>query len=77
MIFKKMDINVDVEESFGKYKYGHDEKLMNLITSANVACGFHAGDPRVIRKTVMLAKEHGVAVGAHPGFLDMLGFRRR
>jgi UPF0271 protein len=77
MKYKKIDINADVGESFGNYKYGLDEDLMKYITSANVACGFHAGDPRVMRKAVMLAKEHGVAVGAHPGFPDLMGFGRR
>ena len=77
MIIKKMDINADVGESFGNYKYGNDEELMEYLTSANVACGFHAGDPRVMRKTVMLAKKYGVEVGAHPGFPDLLGFGRR
>ena len=56
---------------------GHDEALMPSITSANVACGFHAGDPTVMRRTIRLAKAHGVAVGAHPGFLDLQGFGRR
>lgn len=74
---KKVDINADVGESFGNYKYGNDGELMKYITSANVACGFHAGDPSVMRKTVMLAKKYGVAVGAHPGFPDLLGFGRR
>ncbi len=76
-MLKKIDINADLGESFGNYKYGRDEELMRYLTSANVACGFHAGDPRVMRKTVLMAKEYGVAVGAHPGFPDLLGFGRR
>jgi len=77
MIYTKMDINADAGESFGNYKYGNDEELMKYLTSVNVACGFHAGDPRVMRKTVILAEKYGVAVGAHPGFPDLLGFGRR
>jgi UPF0271 protein len=77
MFYSKIDINADVGESFGNYKYGRDAELMPYLTSANVACGFHAGDPSVMRKTVQLAKRHGVAVGAHPGFPDLLGFGRR
>ena len=64
-------------ESFGAYTIGHDAGLMTSITSANVAAGFHGGDPTVLRNTVRLAKQHGVAVGAHPGFPDLIGFRRR
>ncbi len=73
----KIDINCDLGESFGSYKIGCDAEIMHFITSANVACGFHAGDPMVIAKTVKLAKENGVAVGAHPGFPDLMGFGRR
>ena len=72
-----MDLNCDMGESFGAYTIGDDEAVMRSITSANVACGFHAGDPSVIRKTLRLAKAHGVAVGAHPGFPDLVGFGRR
>jgi len=72
-----IDLNADVGESFGAYSLGHDADLVPLITSANVACGFHAGDPGVMRATVALARHHGVAVGAHPGFPDLLGFGRR
>jgi UPF0271 protein len=72
-----VDLNADVGESFGVYTLGHDQALMRAITSANIACGFHAGDPGVMRETVVLAKEHGVAVGAHPGFADLVGFGRR
>jgi len=70
-------INADMGESFGRYKLGNDEELIKYVTSANVACGFHAGDPTVMRETVRLAKQYGVAVGAHPGFQDLRGFGRR
>jgi UPF0271 protein len=73
----RIDLNADVGESFGAYSLGHDADLVPLITSANVACGFHAGDPGVMRATVALARHHGVAVGAHPGFPDLVGFGRR
>lgn len=73
----QIDLNSDVGESYGAYKIGLDEELIPLISSANIACGFHAGDPAVMRRTIALAKEHGVALGAHPGFLDLLGFGRR
>ncbi|ACJ16539.1 hypothetical protein, conserved [Thermococcus onnurineus NA1] len=73
----KVDLNSDLGESFGRYKLGLDEEVMKYITSANVATGWHAGDPLVMRKTVRLAKEKGVAVGAHPGYPDLLGFGRR
>lgn len=73
----RVDINSDLGESFGAYTIGHDAGLMNAITSANVAAGFHAGDPSVLRDTVRLAKANGVAVGAHPGFPDLVGFGRR
>src|SRR5205809_5903228 len=63
-------------ESFGAYTIGHDAGLMKTITSANVAAGFHAGDPSVLRDTIRSAKQHGVAVGAHPGFPDLVGFGR-
>lgn len=72
-----IDLNADVGESFGAYALGADAALMPVITSANVACGFHAGDPGVMRETVALAREHGVAIGAHPGFADLAGFGRR
>lgn len=74
---KKIDLNSDVGESFGVYKIGLDEEVIPLISSANIACGFHAGDPAVMRRTIALAKKHGVALGAHPGFPDLLGFGRR
>lgn len=72
-----MDLNSDVGESFGMYKIGLDEEVIPLITSANIACGYHAGDPTVMRRTIALAKRHGVAVGAHPGLPDLMGFGRR
>ena len=72
-----IDLNCDMGESFGAYSMGADETLMPLITSANIACGFHAGDPRVMQRTIQLAIQHGVAIGAHPGFRDLEGFGRR
>jgi len=72
-----IDLNCDMGESFGSYKMGNDEEIIQYISSANVACGFHAGDPHVMRKTVSIAKEYGVAVGAHPGLPDLMGFGRR
>jgi len=71
-----IDINSDVGESFGPYKMGNDEELFPFITSANIACGFHAGDPGTIRRTLDLAVRHKVAVGAHPGYPDRLHFGR-
>ena len=73
----KIDLNCDMGESFGSYKLGRDEEVIKYITSANVACGFHAGDSDWMQRTVRLAEEHGVAVGAHPGFADLKGFGRR
>ena len=73
----RIDLNSDMGESFGAYTIGNDRALLKNITSANVACGFHAGDPSVIRATVRAARESGVAVGAHPGFPDLVGFGRR
>jgi len=73
----QIDMNSDVGESFGVYKLGLDEEVIPHITSANIACGFHAGDPGVMRKTVTLARRYGVEVGAHPGFPDLIGFGRR
>jgi len=72
-----IDINCDMGESYGRWTLGHDEEVMPHITSANVACGFHGGDPHVMRKTVELAVTHGVAIGAHPGLPDLMGFGRR
>jgi UPF0271 protein len=73
----RIDLNSDLGESFGIYHLGNDAVVMQSITSANVACGFHGGDPTVIRDTVRMAKARGVAVGAHPGFPDLMGFGRR
>jgi UPF0271 protein len=72
-----IDLNCDLGESYGRWTLGHDADVMRSISSANVACGYHAGDPGVMRETVRLAREHGVAVGAHPGFPDLVGFGRR
>jgi UPF0271 protein len=74
---QRVAINCDMGESFGLYKMGDDEGMMPHITVANVACGFHASDPTVMAKTVRLAKEHGVQVGAHPSLPDLQGFGRR
>ena len=73
----KIDINCDLGESFGSFKIGYDAEIMPFITSANIACGLHAGDPVVMARTVKLAKENRVAIGAHPGFPDLMGFGRR
>ncbi len=75
--FTTIDINCDMGESFGRYALGDDASVMPYITSANIACGMHAGDPSVMRTTIRLAKEYGVAVGAHPGWPDLQGFGRR
>jgi UPF0271 protein len=72
-----IDINSDVGESFGAYQIGADADLVPFVTSVNVACGYHAGDPGVMRATVRLARAAGAAVGAHPGFPDLAGFGRR
>ena len=73
----RIDLNCDMGESFGMYKMGLDEEVIKYISSANVACGFHAGDPQWMRETVHLAEVHGVAVGAHTSFPDLVGFGRR
>jgi len=73
----KIDLNSDLGESFGAYKIGMDDAVIPLISSANVACGFHAGDPLVMDKTVALCKATGTAIGAHPGYPDLVGFGRR
>ena len=73
----RIDLNCDMGESFGAYTIGCDEAVIRSVTSANIACGFHAGDPSVIRRTVRLAVESAVAIGAHPGFPDLVGFGRR
>ena len=72
-----VDLNSDLGESFGAYTLGRDEEILQVVSSANVACGFHAGDPMVMKKTVALARQYGVAVGAHPGLPDLVGFGRR
>lgn len=74
---KTIDINSDLGESFGRYTIGRDEDVLSLISSANVACGFHASDPVTMDKTVAAAAEKGVHIGAHPGFHDLEGFGRR
>jgi len=74
---KQVDLNCDLGEGFGAWKMGFDEELMKYITSANIACGWHGGDPLVMSKTVQLAKKNNVSVGAHPGYPDLLGFGRR
>lgn len=71
------DFNCDMGESFGAWKMGLDAEVIKFVTSANIACGFHAGDPATMRKTVQLAEAHGVGIGAHPGFPDLQGFGRR
>src|SRR2546427_11103202 len=77
MATKHIDLNCDMGESYGRWTLGADEEIMPWITSANVACGFHGGDPHVMRKTVALALRHGVAIGSHPGLPDLMGFGRR
>ena len=74
---KRIDLNCDMGESFGAYKLGMDEAVIEYITSANIACAWHAGDPSVMSHTVAIAVENGVGVGAHPGYPDLLGFGRR
>jgi len=74
---KRIDLNCDMGESFGAWSMGMDGEVIGHVTSANIACGFHAGDPRVMYSTVKLAKDHGVGVGAHPGYPDLVGFGRR
>lgn len=73
----KVDLNCDLGESFGNYKIGCDDEVIPFISSANIACGFHASDPVVMNKTVDMAKRCGISVGAHPGFPDLMGFGRR
>ena len=72
-----VDLNSDLGESFGNYTVGMDGEVLNHVTSANVACGWHAGDPLIMDATVRMCKEKGVAVGAHPGYPDLMGFGRR
>src|SRR5437868_11472530 len=73
----RVDLNADMGESYGRWTLGDDDALMPFLTSANIACGFHGGDPHVMRRTVDLALEHGVGVGAHVAFPDLIGFGRR
>lgn len=73
----RIDLNSDVGESFGAWRMGADAEVMRSITSANVACGYHAGDPGVMRQTIRLARDSGASVGAHPGYPDLVGFGRR
>lgn len=73
----QIDTNCDLGESYGAFRVGNDAKIMPHITSANIACGFHAGDPVIMAKTVKLARKHAVAIGAHPSYPDLLGFGRR
>ncbi len=74
---KTIDLNADLGESFGPWRMGNDEAILEVITSANIACGFHASDPLEMKKVVRLASKHGVGIGAHPGFHDLQGFGRR
>ncbi len=77
MASRRIDLNADAGESFGPWRMGADERLFPHLSSVNVACGFHAGDPVTMQRSVLLAREHAVAVGAHPGFPDTAGFGRR
>jgi UPF0271 protein len=72
-----IDLNCDLGESFGAYRIGLDDEVIPLITSANIACGWHAGDPLVMDRTIRLAREAGIGIGAHPGYPDLMGFGRR
>src|SRR5919199_325099 len=74
---RTVDLSADIGESFGSYRMGRDEEVLDSLTSANVACGFHAGDPRVMQRSVAACVARGVAIGAHPGFADLVGFGRR
>ena len=73
----RVDLNADLGESFGVYRLGNDPEMLRVVTTANVACGFHAGDPLVMHRTMEMARENGVAVGAHPSLMDLWGFGRR
>jgi len=73
----RVDLNCDIGESFGRYTLANQEEILEHVTSANIACGFHAGDPSVMRETVKLAIKHNVKIGAHPGLPDLVGFGRR
>ncbi len=72
-----IDLNCDMAESFGAFRLGNDEAILPFVSSVNIACGFHAGDPSVMKRTVRAAIQHGVAIGAHPGLPDLQGFGRR
>ncbi|SPH17478.1 hypothetical protein DEA8626_01001 [Defluviimonas aquaemixtae] len=74
---RTVDLNSDMGEGFGSYRMGDDDAILKIVTSANVACGFHAGDPDIMARTFRTAKERGVAIGAHPGYADLWGFGRR
>ena len=74
---QSVDLNADTGESFGPWKMGNDAALLDIVSSANIACGFHAGDPDVMAQTMALAVKNGVGIGAHPGFADLQGFGRR
>lgn len=74
---RRIDLNADLGESYGRWRVGHDPELLALVSSANIACGFHAGDPLSLRETLRIAATNGVTVGAHPGYPDLLGFGRR
>ena len=76
-VMERIDLNADVGESFGPYVIGNDERMFRHVTSANIACGSHGGDPSVMRRTVRLAVAGGVSPGAHPGYADLMGFGRR
>jgi len=73
----RIDLNADMGEGFGSWRMGDDDALLEVVTTANVACGFHAGDPQIMRRTAEQARAAGVAVGAHPGYADLAGFGRR
>lgn len=77
MMTLKVDLNADMGESFGRWNMGNDVALLKVVTSANIACGFHAGDPDVMAQTMRLALQNNVGIGAHPGFADLQGFGRR
>jgi len=76
-IMKTIDLNCDMGEGFGAYKLGMDDEVIKYVSSANIACGWHAGDPLVMNRTVQMAVSHGVGIGAHPGYPDLMGFGRR
>ena len=73
----RVDLNSDLGEGFGPWRMGDDDALLDIVTTANIACGFHAGDPQIMRRTIATARRKGAAVGAHPGFYDLIGFGRR